>query len=474
MTLKTYRARTMAEALAEVKKDLGRSAVIVHTRTFRVGAVLGVGGHEVVEITASDSPVPAAQGGVRTDTPGRDAASSERVSRAMMPPETRPFSLVEFKNAMEEPPVVSVPAPMPAPAQAPLSTPTPAQVPAQAPAPMSPPLAALGPAPQAMPAAPVSEPAPAGPADASTMAELLAIKRLVNQVLHTSRQSAHQAGRVAPGPATDALNEHYLRLIEADVSSEIADELVEAVRTDLSAADSGKPQVVRQAIQRRLASLVPVCAESDCLVVERPADGRPLIVALVGPTGVGKTTTIAKLAAQQKLRHDRRVGLITTDTYRIAGVDQLRTYADIIGIPLKVAMTPDEIQSACVVLGECDVILIDTAGRSPRDGSRLEELRAFIDACKPHQVHLVLSSAASQSAMLEAASRFAAVRPDRIIFTKLDEAVNLGVIVNVARRVNLKLSYITNGQEVPDQIEPGRADRVASMVLDCAPGSTTP
>lgn len=466
MTLKTYRARTMAEALAEVKKDLGRSAVIVHTRTFRVGAVLGVGGHEVVEITASDSPVPAAQGGVRIDTPGRDAASSERVSRAMMPPETRPFSLVEFKNAMEEPPVVSVPAPMPAPAQTPM--------PAVIPAPTQPPLAAPVPVPQAMPAAPVSEPAPAGPADAATMAELLAIKRLVNQVLHTSRQSAHQAGRVAPGPATDALNEHYLRLIEADVSSEIADELVEAVRTDLSAADSGKPQVVRQAIQRRLASLIPVCAESDCLVVERPADGRPLIVALVGPTGVGKTTTIAKLAAQQKLRHDRRVGLITTDTYRIAGVDQLRTYADIIGIPLKVAMTPDEIQSACVALGECDVILIDTAGRSPRDGSRLEELRAFIDACKPHQVHLVLSSAASQSAMLEAASRFAAVRPDRIIFTKLDEAVNLGVIVNVARRVNLKLSYITNGQEVPDQIEPGRADRVASMVLDHAPGSTTP
>jgi len=116
--------------------------------------------------------------------------------------------------------------------------------------------------------------------------------------------------------------------------------------------------------------------------------------------------------------------------------------------------------------GGCDVILIDTAGRSQRDAGRLDELRQFIAAARPHQTHLVLSSTASQAVLIEAAERFAQVKPDRVIFTKLDEAVNFGVILTVARRLALKLSYVTNGQEVPDHIEVGRPDRLARLLLE--------
>jgi flagellar biosynthesis protein FlhF len=149
-------------------------------------------------------------------------------------------------------------------------------------------------------------------------------------------------------------------------------------------------------------------------------------------------------------------------------VDQLRTYAEIIGLPLKVAMSPTEMGSVCESLIDCDVILIDTAGRSQRDAGRLDELRQFVAAAKPHQTHLVLSSAASQSVLLEAAQRFSQVTPDRVIFTKLDEAVNFGVLVSVARKVSLKLSYVTTGQEVPDHIEAGRPDRIARLLIEGA------
>src|SRR5205085_5547961 len=118
----------------------------------------------------------------------------------------------------------------------------------------------------------------------------------------------------------------------------------------------------------------------------------PHIVALIGPTGVGKTTTIAKLAANLKLRENHSVGLITIDTYRIAAVDQLKKYADIIGSPLRVVNTPEELREAVAAMSDCAFILIDTAGRSPTDTMKLNELKNLLDAVEPDEVHLVLSS----------------------------------------------------------------------------------
>ena len=111
------------------------------------------------------------------------------------------------------------------------------------------------------------------------------------------------------------------------------------------------------------------------------------------------------------------------------------------------------------------MVLIDTAGRSQRDDGRLEELSRFIDAAQPHEVHLVLASTSSQKVLIEAVERFARVRTDRVIFTKLDEAASFGVMLNVLRQVDQKLSYITTGQEVPHQIEPGDPARLAALVL---------
>ncbi|HBS29849.1 MAG TPA: hypothetical protein DEB06_10470, partial [Phycisphaerales bacterium] len=290
--------------------------------------------------------------------------------------------------------------------------------------------------------------------------ELASIKRMVGHVFRSTRTAGHPS-------MPEALFDCYLKLIESEVASEIADEITGAVRDELDPAELDDPAIVQQAVLRRLAGFIPVC--NDPAKASRAPDGRPLTIALIGPTGVGKTTTIAKLAATYKLRHGRKVGLITCDTYRIAAVDQLRTYANIIGLPLKVVLTPAEMRAGVDSLSECDAVLIDTAGRSPRDHGRLDELRAFLDAARPHQTHLVLSSTAGESCLADAAARFAPLGCDRLILTKLDEAVNFGVLVNIARKVDARLSFVTTGQEVPDHIEPGNPDRLARMVMSGPP-----
>jgi flagellar biosynthesis protein FlhF len=159
------------------------------------------------------------------------------------------------------------------------------------------------------------------------------------------------------------------------------------------------------------------------------------------------------------------VGLITIDTYRIAAIDQLRKYAELIRAPLKVVNTAEDLAAAVESMSGCEFILIDTAGRSPTDTIKLNELRGFIEAAKADEVHLVLSSTASQPCIEMAIERFGNVRVDKIIFTKLDEAVHVGVVLNVVRKVNKALSYVTTGQNVPDDIEVGKGSRLAQMLL---------
>jgi len=297
-------------------------------------------------------------------------------------------------------------------------------------------------------------------AHAQTMqAELAAIKEMVGHVLQ--RQVVKGSSPVPTMPAK--LFDMYLKLISQDVSEELADQVVNEVRDELSIAELDDPQAVRSAVLRHLANFIPVVDQPDLTAPTK--SGMPKIIALIGPTGVGKTTTLAKLAASLRLRQQRKVGLITCDTYRIAAVDQLRTYASIIGLQLKVVLTAAEMKQAIDTMRDNDVILIDTAGRGQNDSDRLEELRQFIDAASPDEVHLVLSSTASEKVLLQEAKAFSAIRTDRIVLTKLDEAVSFGVLVNVMRQIGKQLSFITTGQEVPDQFEPGRAQRIAELVL---------
>jgi flagellar biosynthesis protein FlhF len=305
---------------------------------------------------------------------------------------------------------------------------------------------------------PESEPASA---EAETMRhELCAIKEMVGQVLHHQSTARRRTPDAAMPPR---LLEMYNRLIEQELCADLADRLINETRDELTADELDDEQVVREAVSRKIRASIPV--SEDDPPISRTPDGRPCTIALVGPTGVGKTTTVAKLAASFKIHQRRRVGLVTADTYRIAAVDQLRTYANIIGLPLKVVLTPAEMRQAVESLSHCDVILIDTAGRGQNDCDRLEELRAFVGAADPHEVHLVLSGTAGEKVLLREAEAFGRVGADKVVLTKLDEAVSFGMLVDVVRQVGKELSYVTTGQEVPDHIERARADRLAELVV---------
>jgi flagellar biosynthesis protein FlhF len=189
------------------------------------------------------------------------------------------------------------------------------------------------------------------------------------------------------------------------------------------------------------------------------------VVALVGPTGVGKTTTIAKLAANYRLREKRRVGLITVDTYRVAAVEQLRTYADIIDLPMEVVATPREMREAVSRMSDLDLVLMDTAGRSPRDEVKIQELKSMLGEAEPDEVHLVLSSTAGAKSLINTAERFADVGTTAMLLTKIDEAHGLGHLVSLVRGCPLPISYLTDGQNVPDDIRVAERRELAHELL---------
>ena len=194
--------------------------------------------------------------------------------------------------------------------------------------------------------------------------------------------------------------------------------------------------------------------------------GNPQIFAFVGPTGVGKTTTIAKLTADLSLNRNMDVGLITADTYRIAAIEQLKTYGDILGIDVAVAYKPEELAEHIEAMKDnCDIILIDTAGRSHKDDSNMKELSEFINSMDTIEKFLVLSLTTKFDDMLDIVDKYTKICDFRIIFTKLDETNKMGNIANISHRTGKKLSYITFGQNVPDDIKTIAPNEVAMRLL---------
>lgn len=429
MTQRVYKAATLAEALAQAKRELGPDALILRTRSVRSGGVLGMGAREVYEVVAG---LEAEGAGIRQD----DVPSSATLARAARAYQS--LGALNETTAGDTPPTRS----------------------------FLPPQSGESP-----------EPSPLQPS--SIEAELASLKRLVGQVLHTTREASLRVGRVSSSleaeggispldgvrGSRDALVAHYLRLLEADVAAEIADEVVADVRERLSPAELHDTAKVREAVLHRLSAMVPAGQITGAGAIVRGPGGRPHVIALIGPTGVGKTTTLAKLAASYSLRHERSVGIIACDTVRLGAVDQLRLYATIIGVPMRVCATPRDVRAAIESLAGCDVVLMDTAGSPPRDPKALAEVRALLDAAKPDETHLVLSATSSQATLVEAGRLFAPANPDRLILTKVDEAVNLGVLIGAAKAIDLRLSYLATGQDVPDDLEVGGGERVARLVL---------
>lgn len=191
----------------------------------------------------------------------------------------------------------------------------------------------------------------------------------------------------------------------------------------------------------------------------------PRIAAFIGPTGVGKTTTIAKLAAELGLKRKKRVGLVSVDNYRIGAVDQLKTYSAIIGIPCIPAFTAEDLKKALNKLSSMDYVLIDTAGQSHLDTVRMVELKKTLCAVPGITRHLVISASMGRLDMKEAVQRFDLLEPSSYVFSKVDETNRCGRIVDQMMDHKMPLSFITNGQEVPEDLIVASPKHVLQLLL---------
>jgi flagellar biosynthesis protein FlhF len=202
--------------------------------------------------------------------------------------------------------------------------------------------------------------------------------------------------------------------------------------------------------------------EKDINIFQGNIEGR---VVVVGPTGVGKTTTIAKLAGRLALIHNKKVGLITIDTYRIGAVEQLRTYAEIMNIPFKVVITIKEMEEAIKEMEGLDVVLIDTTGRSSKNSMQISELRAFVQKAEPNHTLMVISSTTKNADITTILNGYKKLYYDKVVITKLDETTTYGAIHTILKESEKPLAYVTTGQNVPDDIRVPSKKEIINLIF---------
>ena len=199
-----------------------------------------------------------------------------------------------------------------------------------------------------------------------------------------------------------------------------------------------------------------------------PSEKGPRIVLFIGPTGVGKTTTIAKLAGRYCVEEKKKVALLTADTYRIAAAEQLRTYANILETPFRIIYTPEELQAAVEDYWDCDYIFIDTAGRSHQNTDQLEKMKEMVAALKKpenYQVFLVLSATTKYRDLQKIADCYGKIADFELIFTKLDETEAVGNLLNMKLYTDAPIAYVTCGQNVPDDMEAFNPQKTVKQIL---------
>ncbi|MBQ2276284.1 MAG: flagellar biosynthesis protein FlhF [Lachnospiraceae bacterium] len=252
------------------------------------------------------------------------------------------------------------------------------------------------------------------------------------------------------------------QLMDHEVEQEFAREIVKDIENKKD-VKLKIDDVLANVYQRIVLKL----GQPDMIELEHNTGNGPKLIYFIGPTGVGKTTTIAKIASKLKLEKKAKVALITADTYRIAAVEQIRTYANILSIPIKVVYEPEEIKKTIEEFSDYDLILVDTAGRSHKNEEQCNDLKSLLEASKDYkqEIYLVLSAATKYRDLVKITETYSKITNYKLIFTKLDETGCLGNILNIRMLTKLPLSYATNGQNVPDDICVLDAQNIAKQLL---------
>lgn len=261
----------------------------------------------------------------------------------------------------------------------------------------------------------------------------------------------------------------YDTMVAQDVLPEVASHILR----DIEDVDEASQVDVKLLIKAVYSSIVDILKNPT--LIDPNKSSSPQTIFFMGPTGVGKTTTIAKLSSILTLKHNMRVGLITADTYRIAAVEQLKTYADILGLDIRIVYKPEEMAEHLQALREKnDIILVDTAGRSHKKAENLKELKDLLDTVPDSKRYLVLSVTTRYEDLCKIVNVYDQTTDFNLVFTKLDEAETLGSLMNICCLVGKKAAYVTFGQNVPDDLEAVKPDKIAKSLLGLEGGSNQP
>ncbi len=448
MRVKRYIVDTMPDAMLKIRTDLGSDAVILSTKELKTGGFLGMFQKKKIEVIAAvekeqtaEAPAPAAS--ARTEPVPMQSAPSAPVPKRVVPDAYRKSSQAfaeSMRQALNNDEVDEPVAPPPAVRNS---------------------ESAMG-----MPA-PVQPHEASQPETIQQLAARFADTRGEEQMSEAKlfeelRQMKQMMAELTREKQLADLPEN-LQQLQAHLKAQGVDQsLIETwtgqIMQNPDKAAEMTPQEARRAMK----------AQIEHFTAERIGggiDASTKIVYIAGPTGVGKTTTIAKLAAEQLFKYKRKVGFITSDTYRISAVEQLRTYASILGVPLEVVQSPGDLQRSLQRLSDCDLILMDTAGRNYRNELLVSELQSLLAPMEQSETYLVLALTSKTEDMRIITNHFSKYPLDKVIFTKADETGSYGAMFNLLQEHPLRLSYMTNGQNVPDDLLMPSPDFLANVLL---------
>jgi flagellar biosynthesis protein FlhF len=273
------------------------------------------------------------------------------------------------------------------------------------------------------------------------------------------RRSRPSYGNRHSGRKDKTLDDIFQHLLSQGVKRDIAYDLIEVIKKEKPAKriDLKHKIIIRitAALERKRDKLRPAArTKTD-----------PKVLAFIGPTGVGKTTALAKLAAKQVIERNKKVALITVDSYRIAASEELKIYGKAIGIPVKTAGTPSAFAAAVNALRQHDLILVDTPGINSENHSEIEDLKSYLEVIPSIEIHLLLSAGAKEADLFNMIGRLGPIPIEHLIFTKLDESATFGNLINLLVDNRLPLSFLTTGRQVPDSIETGSVEKIVKCLF---------
>ena len=433
MNLKRYRVTNIQEALQLIKRDLGPEAIIVSTRQVKEGkGTFGLFGKTVLEVTAA-----------RDDKP--KATLSSALGRNLNGQPSLDVEEIAPSTEVEEPSLRS-PSPLPpSPAVAPLPSLD---------------SRALQPIRQELQGLRVVVEELSNRTSAFEEFSNNQLRHELGEMRHMLHLMASRSSLPDDLDLPENLMMLYQQLKFGGLEDKFSRRLVLEAQKNISDEDLQNFSYVKIFLARMLMKIIRTTEGIEYITAPQK------VVALIGPTGVGKTTTAAKIASDQMLKRKRRVGLITVDTFRIAAVEQLRTYAKIINVPLRIVSDRQEMDKAVESFSDCDVVVIDTGGCSQRDEGQMFELREIFD--ERGRIHnlLVLSSTTKDNDLNEITRKFGVMPIDGVIFTKLDESASYGTIFNHAIRFKKPVSFLSTGQKVPEDIEMATKERMVDLLLN--------